>query len=96
MKLHTGFLRGSSAFFLCELTPVLAGCSLCSAEFECFHDQADKNVAFPFIRNELTGGHEGLSVFNSDLLRPFGSIVRVMIIKPVITVLEVVTICWLR
>ena len=65
MKLHTGFLRGSLAFFLCEPTPVLAGCSLCSAKFECFHDPADKNVTFPLIRNELTGGHEGLFLFST-------------------------------
>lgn len=53
LKPHTEFLRGSSALFLCEPTLVLAGCSLCSAEFECFHDPGDKNVTFPFIGNEL-------------------------------------------
>lgn len=59
VKLHTGFVRGSSAFSLCELSPVLAGSSFCSEEFECFHDPNEKKVAFPPIRDELTAGHEG-------------------------------------
>ena len=54
-------------------------------------------MVFPFIRDELTAGHEGLfSVFNSELIGPFGSIIKVMVITLVITVLVVVTICLLQ